>query len=238
MGFENDAARYFAEPSNYLRNNPYIDLRARLVRSLLPPIRGAAILDIGAGDGSISRAFLTEGTNRLTLLDASPAMLELALSRIPAAHRGRVDAIEANLTTFKPSRRYELVLCIGVLAHIADWRGALSTVASCVSPGGCCVIQLTDVGTLNGRLTHGTVVLRNLLRPRSVHETSRMTLEEVGVAAHAVGLEVTQVTRYTFVPGLRALRAALARRVVDVLSSGLWQSHGGEALAVLQRHAP
>ncbi|MGB6309140.1 MAG: hypothetical protein WBF89_15250, partial [Steroidobacteraceae bacterium] len=45
---------FFADPQPYLRNNPYVDLRANAVRRLLPRRAGMSMVDLGCGDGRIS----------------------------------------------------------------------------------------------------------------------------------------------------------------------------------------
>src|ERR1700690_1605085 len=73
---------FFADPLPYLRNNPYVDLRANAVRRLLPWHAGMSVLDLGCGDGRISIPLVGESGD-LLLVDASAGMLELAMRSVP-----------------------------------------------------------------------------------------------------------------------------------------------------------
>ena len=60
----------FEEPEFYLGKPFGVAVRALVVRRLLGHVEGAAVLDIGCGDGSLSLQFASAG-NRLTLIDLS-----------------------------------------------------------------------------------------------------------------------------------------------------------------------
>ena len=68
---------FFADPLPYLRNNPYLALRAQAVRRLVPDRAGKSLIDLGCGDGRISIP-LVEETGELLLVDSSAGMLELS----------------------------------------------------------------------------------------------------------------------------------------------------------------
>ena len=72
----------FADPTPYLQNNPYVALRAKAVRRLVPDRTGMSLIDLGCGDGRISIPLVDE-TGELLLVDSSAAMLELARRNVP-----------------------------------------------------------------------------------------------------------------------------------------------------------
>jgi SAM-dependent methyltransferase len=139
---EHDVRHRFANPDAYLRNDAHIEVRRRAVRELAGSVSGA-VLDVGCGDGRISLQFLEDGA-QVTLVDPEPKMLARALERVPAESAARVRAHEASLSTFAPDRPYDLVLCVGVLAHVPNVKEAVSSLASWVRPGGLVILQLTD----------------------------------------------------------------------------------------------
>jgi 2-polyprenyl-3-methyl-5-hydroxy-6-metoxy-1,4-benzoquinol methylase len=108
---------FFSDPDPYLRNNCAIAVRSTLVKDLLGEIRHSRILDLGCGDGSVSVHFLAQ-RNSVTMLDLSWAMLERARANTPPEYRSRVDYVNADLLDFEAERPYDVVLCIGVLAHV------------------------------------------------------------------------------------------------------------------------
>src|SRR5205807_6030820 len=79
----------FADPTQYLRNNSYITLRAQAVRRMMPATSAKSILDLGCGDGRISIPLVGDA-DELLLVDASKGMLELAVQHVPAAMVDRV----------------------------------------------------------------------------------------------------------------------------------------------------
>ncbi len=59
------------------KNRAVLDLETRLMASMLRPVCGESLLDVGCGTGESIRPYLGKGIN-LTGVDASPAMLEIA----------------------------------------------------------------------------------------------------------------------------------------------------------------
>ena len=113
-----DAARRFFEvPQKYLARDFNIRARTHIVRKLLGDVRGRSILDIGCGDGSISRQFLSE-SNQLTLLDLSKNMLQVAQNTTPQEYLHRTRFINNDFIQCGFVDEFDVVLCLGVLAHV------------------------------------------------------------------------------------------------------------------------
>ena len=125
---------FFDQPFYLERSRRVIAIRSMIVQEFLGPIDHSQILDLGCGDGSLSIPLLRE-TNEVTMVDLSSRMLEIAASRIPAELRNRVQLINLPLQDFLPSTPYDVVLCIGVLAHVPSIEGAIEKIAQCLRPG-------------------------------------------------------------------------------------------------------
>jgi SAM-dependent methyltransferase len=67
----------------------------------------APIIDVGSGDSQLVDHLLGSGYSDVTALDIAPAALERARARLGAA-AARVDWIAADVTDFRPRRRYAL----------------------------------------------------------------------------------------------------------------------------------
>ena len=121
----------------------------QLLAHLPPP--PAAVLDVGGGAGHQSRPLARLGYD-VTLVDSSPAMLEKAdelLHREPAEVRARVVLVEGRgeeAPTLTGARRFDAVLCHGVLMYVADPAPLLGALCACARGGG-----LVSIVALNAR---------------------------------------------------------------------------------------
>ena len=224
----------FADPSPYLRNNAYVALRAKAVRRLVPDRAGMSLIDLGCGDGRISIP-LVEQTGELLLVDSSPGMLELARRNVPPGSAGRVGFKCVDLAAFEPQQSYDVVLCIGVLAHVPSPPATLRQIAQLIGPGGHAVIQFTDDGSCLGRLTHHAGAVRGRLGNAPGYALNHMTLQSIATELGAAGLRLVDTYRYVFVPGLRRLPAGMTRTIVRAANNPLLAHRGGEVIAIFQR---
>lgn len=102
----------------------------RLVRAILPPGRGATVVDVGCGTGSNLAAL--SGEYRCIGIDPSPEAIALARSRFPGAHF---------ICGFAPedladgARQAQLFLLMDVLEHVADDFALLSRLLAASRPG-------------------------------------------------------------------------------------------------------
>jgi 2-polyprenyl-3-methyl-5-hydroxy-6-metoxy-1,4-benzoquinol methylase len=232
---ERDRAKgYFSDPDRYVRNNPYIELRADAVRRLLPRFTRKSILDLGCGDGRISIPLVGD-SDELMLVDSSASMLDLARANVPPKMANQVRYICADLAEFEPPRTYDIVLCIGVLAHVYDPSATLRQVARSVAPNGCAIIQLTGSAYFLGRATQWLYALKRRLIDSSAHTLNNLTLRYVCTELLAAGLKFSSSYRYVSVPGVRRLPPAATRAVVRAANHGSLSSWGGEVLALFTR---
>src|SRR5437867_2018514 len=80
---------FFEEPESYLHRDFQVEVRAEIVRAMLPDAVGLRILDIGCGDGRVSLQFLPQA-KQVTLLDLSESMLHRARANVPSDRAGKV----------------------------------------------------------------------------------------------------------------------------------------------------
>jgi SAM-dependent methyltransferase len=126
-------------------------LHRQLLRHLPPP--PAAVLDVGGGAAHQSLPLARLG-HEVTVLDSSPAMLARAQQRIesePEAVRRRVRLLEgpgeqADLLT--GGRRFDAVLCHGVLMYLQDPAPMVAALCRCVAPGGVLSLMALNARTL------------------------------------------------------------------------------------------
>jgi 2-polyprenyl-3-methyl-5-hydroxy-6-metoxy-1,4-benzoquinol methylase len=143
----------YEKPDSYLTRRRYnIDIRAETVAAFVNGATFERILDIGCGDGSMSVQLLTPN-NRLVLVDMSSGMLAAARSKIPSEMASNVDIVNDNFMNVKlESRSYDLILCIGVLAHVDSPAALVDKIVSLLAPGATLIMESTDAAHRSNRM--------------------------------------------------------------------------------------
>jgi SAM-dependent methyltransferase len=122
-------------------------------RQLARRVRGP-VLDLGCGSGRLFRAFLDGGASRVVGVDASPAMLARAATRIAGDRRlarardeGRIELVVGDARTVRRPERFGLIVAAGVVPHLdgpEDGARLLGRAARLLTPRGLLVID--DLG--------------------------------------------------------------------------------------------
>ena len=105
------------------------------------PRAPASVLDVGGGAGHQSFPLAHAGYD-VTVLDPSPAMLDKAqerLQRLPAGVQERVTLLEADGESADEAvagRRFDAVLCHGVLGYLDRPDALVDQLCRCAAPGG------------------------------------------------------------------------------------------------------
>lgn len=120
------------------RVRTYVMHRQLLEHLPAPP---ATVLDVGGGAGHQSFPLARAGYD-VTLLDPSAAMLDKArqrLRQLPVAVRDRVTLVKADgadAVEAVGGRRFDAVLCHGVLGYLERPEPVLDQLCRCAAPGG------------------------------------------------------------------------------------------------------
>ncbi|KAB0677073.1 bifunctional 2-polyprenyl-6-hydroxyphenol methylase/3-demethylubiquinol 3-O-methyltransferase UbiG [Aureimonas leprariae] len=162
----------------------------------LTPFEGLSILDIGCGGGLIAEPLARLGAH-VVGADASETNIEVAKlhaaqSAVAVDYRAATaEAIEAG------GERFDVVLALEIVEHVADVPLFLSTCANLVKPGGLLLVAtinrtlkayalaIVAAERVLGWLPRGTHSYERLVRPeeirRPVEAAGLQVLEEVGV---------------------------------------------------------
>jgi ubiquinone/menaquinone biosynthesis C-methylase UbiE len=130
------ADKAYATVKGYVRT--YV-LHHQLLDHLPPP--PATVLDVGGGAGHQSFP-LAQAGYEVTLLDSSPAMLDKArqrLEQLPAEARERVTFLQADGESADEAvggRRFDAVLCHGVLGYLDQPDDLVGQLCRCAADGG------------------------------------------------------------------------------------------------------
>ncbi|MEO7126542.1 MAG: methyltransferase [Nakamurella sp.] len=122
-------------------------LHQQLLRHLSP--MPGTVLDVGGGAGNQSFP-LAQAGYRVTVLDSSPAMLDKArerLARLPADVQSRVTFVEAageEAVVAVGGRRFDAVLCHGVLGYLDQPEPLVAELCRCVADDGVVSIMTAN----------------------------------------------------------------------------------------------
>ncbi|MBI4500108.1 MAG: class I SAM-dependent methyltransferase [Gemmatimonadetes bacterium] len=130
---------------------------------------GRRIIEIGSGIGNMSQ-FLV-GRERLVLTDTEPAYRAYLQRRFADVSGIRVTSLTLPAASDSLiSERFDTVVCLNVLEHIADDRGSLAAIHRLLQPGGRLVLLVPALpgiyGTLDRQLGHQRRYTPRLLRER------------------------------------------------------------------------
>ncbi len=181
---------FFGTPRNYLHKDFGVIVRKKFVGKLIGDIFGKSILDIGCGDGRVSLHFASK--NRLTLMDSSPGMISLARANTPVESKENVFYITTSLEESSiKENEYDLVIAVGLLAHLRDWTKSLSSIIKLLKTGGKIVIQISDASNW---------LTRQELKPRGkrLYSTNRITSDDLIEECKKNGLTLKEKICYGF----------------------------------------
>jgi 2-polyprenyl-3-methyl-5-hydroxy-6-metoxy-1,4-benzoquinol methylase len=193
---------FFDKPQNYLDRKRFdIRLRAETTQTFLKGQAFDKIIDIGCGDGSVSLPLLTAG-GQLTLVDLSSNMLSLARSRVPAELAANVEFHQRDFLEVPfEERSYDVVICMGVLAHVVSPLQVIRRAASLLRDEGTLILECTDSFHFMRRLMtiHGRLLAK--IRPPG-YRLSELSAADVLRMAEESGLKLENAFHYSWpVPG-------------------------------------
>jgi malonyl-CoA O-methyltransferase len=121
-----------------IENNPIKQLSDAFLKRAATPLKNKSLLDCGCGTGNFCIYALEQGASKVTGIDLSPAMIDVAKSRCPA---GEFSCVDLNMAAIRPNH-YDVVVSALVLGHLKSIEGALEKMCAAIKPGGTLV--LTD----------------------------------------------------------------------------------------------
>lgn len=175
----------FENTDLYLTYDYNLRIRTETVRSFTADMLFQSVLDVPSGTGAISIPLLPRA-QKLTLVDISSNMLGIAHKSIPQQQAHKVLLINNDIfETDLPENTYDLVICMGLLAHIESPEKLLVKLISLVKPGGLFILQNTDASHFYSYLIRAYLGLKNLVsrqpyplnkvRARFIQETTALS---------------------------------------------------------------
>lgn len=169
-------------------------------RSRPQPFEGLRILDIGCGGGLLSEPMARLGAE-VVGVDASEGNIPVARRHAEAQGLdiGYRHATAEDLAA--RGERFDVVLCLEVVEHVADPPAFLATCAALVAPGGMMICSTLNRTTKSfGAAILGAEWIMRWL-PRGTHDWYRfVTPDELCAMIEAAGLDPVDRTGFVFDP--------------------------------------
>jgi ubiquinone/menaquinone biosynthesis C-methylase UbiE len=233
--------KQFFEGDRYLENShDRIVIRSVIVKDFLGNLENTRILDIGCGDGSLSLPLLNE-TNRVTMVDISSSMIGKAAARVPAGLAANVTLINDSFEAVGDGERFDVILCVGVIAHVPSVDALFAKIASVLAPGGRLVVETTPHPFPLGKLLFPYYYLRNRLSAGGAdYAKNRLKLPALLEYARGMGLEKLRAVRYSFpLPGMSHWPQSLKLRyTLFTLNNAVMSRFGSEHVLLFRRAMP
>lgn len=172
-------------------------MRLRLACELASASAGR-LLDCATGTGEITCALLNSGRfSHATLVDISPAMLQTAKELLSAQiSKTELEFVQSDVFDFKPCYSgFDLVLCLGLIAHVGRLDVLLSHLKSMLTPGGRIVLQTTVTDHLGMRLVRALTARRELAQRG--YRISWFSQRDIADACHDAGLRIWEIRRHS-----------------------------------------
>jgi ubiquinone/menaquinone biosynthesis C-methylase UbiE len=172
-------------------------MRLRLAFELAAGSSGR-LLDCAAGTGEITCALLNSGRfSHATLVDISPAMLQSAKELLSAQITNtRLEFVHSDMFDFKPcDSSFDLILCLGLIAHVGRLEILLRHLKSMLPPGGRIILQTTLTNHVGMRMVRAIAARRELAQRG--YRISWYSQRDIANACHGAGLQILEMRRHS-----------------------------------------
>jgi ubiquinone/menaquinone biosynthesis C-methylase UbiE len=153
----------FEDTALYLTYDYNLQIRKETIEAFTKDLRFSSLLDMPCGTGTISLPLLNR-TDKLTFIDISSNMLSIARKNTPLENKEKIIFINDDFFNVDiADHSYDLVICMGLLAHVNSPEQLLHKLSKIITPGGLLIIQNTDAAHFYSYLIHGYLKLKSLV---------------------------------------------------------------------------
>jgi SAM-dependent methyltransferase len=137
---ELDARAAETSDESFAAAMPKLDKLVRRFAGHLPVDAQATYLDMGCGTGELTIALAKMGVKRITGVDFLPRSIETARAHAARLCAGNAQFICADLHSWVPPQKYDVLLSFDAFEHIDQPRAFLRKMKDLVAPGGVAVV--------------------------------------------------------------------------------------------------
>lgn len=226
---------FFSNTSSYINNNLVIELRSKLINSNLNYLSQKEILDVGCGNGDISLPFLYNN-NKVTFLDISESMLEIVKTKIPGHLLNSVEFINMNFENFFSKKDYDLIILLGVIAHVESLSLVFSKLVDYLKKDGILVIQYTDKNNLLSLILRIIRYIKSLFGIKYGYEINYTSSKEINELLRLKSLFCfNKISYWPALPGFKFLPMGLRRCLFfKVMNNSSFKEMGSEKILFLK----
>lgn len=186
---------FFERTDVYLTYNYNLCIRAETVAHFIGDEHFDQVLDMPCGTGDISAPFL-ENFGHITMMDFSENMIATSKSRIPQDKKEKATFINGDFYAHDFGiQKFDLVMNIGILAHIADPMRFLEESMKLVKPGGALILQNTDSDHWFAKLIHSYLGMRRAIG-KDKYKLNKVSEIDLLQKVTASGFHLQQSFRY------------------------------------------
>ena len=175
----------------------YFQTRLKLACELAGGSAGR-LLDCAAGSGEITCALLESGRYpHATIVDISPAMLQRARELLSSQVTNvELEFVHSDIFNFKPSSSvFDLILCLGLIAHIGRLDVLLPHLKSMLAPSGRIILQTTLTDHAGTRIVRALTTRRELAKRG--YRISWFSQRDIANACDAADLRILEMRRHS-----------------------------------------
>ena len=145
---------FFEKTDVYLTYNYNLRIRAETLGYFIRDLEFGQVLDMPCGTGDISAPFIHKFSH-LTMMDFSENMIATAKKRVSDDQKSKVDFVHGDFYAHDfGESQYDMVMNIGILAHISNPSKFVEETMILVKPGGYLIMQNTDSDHWFAKLIH------------------------------------------------------------------------------------
>jgi len=230
---EQSVINYFKYPDNYINNNPIIEIRREIILDMLGKLSHKQILDIGCGDGSISIPYIND--NKICFLDLTSSMLDLVNELVPQEYKKNATFENISILEYTPGFKYDIILCIGVLAHIPNERQLFQKIDELLADEGILIFQYSNSSNWISAVNRLKKFL--FVKNKYLYKVNRQNSKKINNILTERNFHIINHQRYWPIsPFFSFLTLKLKRKTILYFSrSAIFSSIGSENIVLVKR---